>query len=324
MLFTITLSALITGCVIPAPTPTSLKGKVIASPSTVHQGETLLIQFHLETPPETPAPSKEVTLIVGGDKPVGGDNMANIVTRPRVFACPAGFCALVGVGLDYPVGKLSITLNRRDGTTLDSTTVLVSASEKPVERLRVDPSRVKVSKRDQQRIDEEKKAVHAVLNSPRNEDLESYAFQLPVNSKATGAFGRKRIFNGESRGYHTGVDLRASLGTEIRSANSGVVRLARSLFMAGGHVLVDHGGGIFSSYSHLSKILVREGQRVAAGDVVGKAGATGRVTAPHLHWTIREEGEAVDPLQFLEILKPLSANEKSSVTKVEPVKKEKP
>lgn len=101
------------------------------------------------------------------------------------------------------------------------------------------------------------------------------------------------------------MDLRAGLGSKIRSANSGVVRLARALFMAGNHVLVDHGGGIFSSYSHLSQISVKEGQRIAAGELIGKAGATGRVTAPHLHWTIRVEGEAVDPIQFLEVLKQL-------------------
>ncbi len=302
------LSTFITGCV--TALPTEIKAKVTASPSSVQQGDTVLIQFSTQT--------QGVTLLVGESNPSNDGKNAKLVNRPRVFVCPNGFCALVGVGLDYPIGKLSIALNGPDGKMLDSTTVLVRASEKPTERLSVDPSRVKISKRDQRRIDEEKKIVHAALNSPRSEALESFAFQLPVQSKATGAFGRKRIFNGQPRGYHTGVDLRASLGTEIRSANSGMVRLARSLFMAGGQVLLDHGGGIFSSYSHLSKILVKEGQRVSAGEILGKAGATGRVTAPHLHWTVRVEGEAIDPLQFLEILEPLSRTEKSSVTKVEP------
>lgn len=294
--------------------PAALQGKVTASPSVVHQGDTVLIQFASQ--------NQGVTLMVGESNPSGSGDKATIVNRPRIFACPNGFCALVGVGLDYPIGKLSIALNGPDGKTLDSTTVLVRASEKPVERLRVDPSRVKVSKADKRRIDEEKKVVHGLLNSPRSEALEALAFQLPVQSPETGAFGKKRIFNGEPRGYHTGVDLRASTGTEIRATNSGVVRLARSMFMAGGQVLLDHGGGIFSSYSHLSKILVKEGQRVSAGEILGKAGATGRVTAPHLHWTVRVEGEAVDPLQFLEILKSLSHAEKSSVTKVEPTGKE--
>lgn len=300
------ISILIAGCVTPT-TPTPLAGKVTVSPTAVHQGDTLLIQ--------TGTLSKGLTLMVGGSD-------AKIVNRPRFFNCAAGLCALVGVGLDYPVGKLSIALNGPDGKPLDSTTVMVLASEKPVERLKVDPSKVKISKADQRRIDEEKKILHAVFDSPRAEDLESIGFQLPVQSKETAAFGKKRIFNGTPRGYHMGVDLRASTGTEVRAANSGIVRIARPLFMAGGHVLVDHGGGIFSSYSHLSKILVKEDQKIKVGEIVGKAGATGRVTAPHLHWTVRVEGEAVDPLQFLEVLKPLSSSEKSNVTKVEPTGKE--
>lgn len=250
--------------------------------------------------------SKGVALVVG-DENLKKDGDAKIVNRPRVFTCPEGFCALFGVGLDYPVGNLSVALKLPDGGTLDSTTVLVRASEKPVERLRVDPSRVKISAEDQRRVDEEREIVHGVLNTARAEDLESFAFKLPIRSKETSAFGKKRIFNGEPRGYHSGVDLRAGVGSKIHSANSGIVRLARHLFMAGNHVLVDHGGGIFSSYSHLSEIWVKEGQRIAAGELVGKAGNTGRVTAPHLHWTVRVEGEAVDPIQFMEISKRLSS-----------------
>lgn len=301
-------SVFLTGCV--TLPPQDLKGKVTVYPSSVHQGETFLIQFQLQSS-QAPIPnSKGVNLIVG-EVEKKAENEAKIVTRPRVFPCPGGFCALVGVGLDYPVGSLSVFLMTPDGGSLDSTTLTVRASEKPVESLRVDPSRVKVSAEDQHRVEEERAVMNEALSSARTENLESFAFQFPNRGKATSAFGKKRIFNGEPRGYHTGVDLRARTGSTIRSSAPGVVRLARKLFIAGGHVLVDHGGGIFSSYSHLSEILVKEGERVTTGDTVGKAGATGRVTAPHLHWTIRVEGEAVDPQQFLEVLKRLNPSEKA-------------
>lgn len=285
-----------------------------AFPKSVHQGETLLIRFQLQSTQKVFTQSKGVTVEVG-DPTQKSESDAKIVHHPRVFNCPAGFCALVGVGLDYPIGNLPIALKLPDGSALDSTTISVRASEKPMERLRVDPSRVKLSAEDQRRVDEEREIVHGVLNTARTEDLESFAFALPIRSKETSAFGKKRIFNGEPRGYHTGVDLRAGVGAKIRSANSGVVRLARLLFMAGNHVLVDHGGGIFSSYSHLSEIVVKEGQHIAVGELVGKAGSTGRVTAPHLHWTVRVEGEAIDPLQFLEILKQVSTPDTPHLTK---------
>jgi murein DD-endopeptidase MepM/ murein hydrolase activator NlpD len=303
---------LIAGCV--TPLPTDLTGKVTVVPKSVHQGETVLIQFQLQSSQKVLTQSKGVNLEVG-DATQKNESDAKVVHHPRVFNCPAGFCALVGVGLDYPVGNLHIALKLPDGSTLDSTTISVHASEKPMERLRVDPSRVKLSTEDQRRVDEEREIVHGALNTARAEDLESFAFALPIRSKETSAFGKKRVFNGEPRGYHTGVDLRAGVGSKIRSANSGIVRLARPLFMAGNHVLVDHGGGIFSSYSHLSEISVKEGQRIARGDLVGKAGATGRVTAPHLHWTVRVAGEAVDPMQFMDLLRGLSNQESSELTK---------
>lgn len=307
----ILLSLLITGCV--TPLPKDLKGKVVAFPKSLRQGETLLIQFQLESRQKL-TQSKGVTVEVG-NAAQKSESDPRIVHSPRVFSCPTGFCALVGVGLDYPVGNLPIAIKLPDGSALDSTTVLVTASGKPLERLRVDPSRVKLSAEDQRRVDEEREIVHGVLNTARTEDLESFDFALPIRSKETSAFGKMRVFNGEPRGYHNGVDLRAGVGAKIRAANSGVVRLARPLFMAGNHVLVDHGGGIFSSYSHLNEISVKEGQRIAAGELVGKAGSTGRVTAPHLHWTVRVEGEAIDPMQFLEVLKQVANPATPQLTK---------
>lgn len=136
-------SFFIAGCV--TPLPKDLQGKVSVLPKSVHQGETLLIQFQLLSSQAVPTESRGCAAQEVGETLQKSDSDAKIVQRPRVFICPAGFCALVGVGLDYPVGNLPVALKLPDGGILDSTTVSVRASEKPRERLRVDPSRVKLS-----------------------------------------------------------------------------------------------------------------------------------------------------------------------------------
>ena len=115
----------------------------------------------------------------------------------------------------------------------------------------------------------------------------------------TDAFGVKRSYlNGESR--HGGVDLRASVGTQVRAVNSGVVVLtARGFSLEGNMVIVDHGSGVFSLYLHLSKINVKENQKVKKSQEIGLSGSSGAVTGPHLHFMVKANGANVDPLSFI-------------------------
>jgi murein DD-endopeptidase MepM/ murein hydrolase activator NlpD len=100
--------------------------------------------------------------------------------------------------------------------------------------------------------------------------------------------------------YHSGVDLRASVGQPVFASNAGTVRLAEALFYSGNAVIIDHGTGIFTSYSHLSRLDVRPGQGVHKGQQLGLAGATGRASGPHLHWGVRVNAERVDPMAFIQ------------------------
>jgi murein DD-endopeptidase MepM/ murein hydrolase activator NlpD len=109
------------------------------------------------------------------------------------------------------------------------------------------------------------------------------------------------MFNGKLASIHKGMDFRAPMGTPVRSGNSGVVVLARELFYEGNCVAIDHGLGLFTLSMHLSRIDVREGQQVAAGERLGLSGATGRVTGPHLHWAVRWEGAYLDPAKLLRL-----------------------
>lgn len=174
----------------------------------------------------------------------------------------------------------------------------VIARDFPVERLTVEPKLATPSEEDQRRIIEEAKETNAIYQSPERALLAADGFTTPVKSRVTSVFGRKRIFNEKTESFHSGVDLRANEATLVRAAAAGVVRLSKSLFFAGNAVILDHGLGVFTSYSHLSRVDVTPGQKVGKGQIIGKAGSTGRVTGPHLHWGMKVQGISIDPLTF--------------------------
>jgi murein DD-endopeptidase MepM/ murein hydrolase activator NlpD len=121
---------------------------------------------------------------------------------------------------------------------------------------------------------------------------------VPQEASAS-SFGSRRIINGIARAPHAGTDLSAPMGTEVMAVNDGRVVLVGNFFFAGGSVVLDHGGGLFTMYFHLSEFRVGEGLFAHKGDVLGLSGATGRVTGPHLHWGVRLNNSRVDPLDLL-------------------------
>ena len=128
-------------------------------------------------------------------------------------------------------------------------------------------------------------------------------FRIPLDGVTTGTnFGRRRILNGNPGSPHGGVDLPGTTGTPVHVAQRGKVVLAEELFFSGNTVVVDHGLGIYTFYGHLSEIDVKVGDALEAGAVLGKVGATGRVTGPHLHWGLTVERARVNPLQLVSLL----------------------
>ena len=120
---------------------------------------------------------------------------------------------------------------------------------------------------------------------------------------ANSAFGTRSIYNGQPRSAHGGADFPSPAGTPIHAPNAGRVVLAANLYYTGNTVVIDHGLGLYSLFAHLSRIDVAEGASVDRGFVVGLVGATGRVTGPHLHWTVRAGGARVDPMAVIAILR---------------------
>ena len=123
---------------------------------------------------------------------------------------------------------------------------------------------------------------------------------LPTQGIKSSEFGVKRFINNQPRNRHTGLDLAAPIGTEIISPLSGKVILVGNFYYRGKTVFLDHGGGMISTYSHMSKVAVQQGQSLEKGDLIGAVGQSGRVTGPHLHWQIILSGIPVDPELFLE------------------------
>jgi murein DD-endopeptidase MepM/ murein hydrolase activator NlpD len=212
--------------------------------------------------------------------------------------------AVVGVDLDVKAGKYPTTveITRSTGTEKETVDVQVAAVKFPTTQLKVADRYVELNARDLARANSEAKEIETIHNTVSEEILWTQPFQSPVEGITAGSnFGHRRVFNGQGRNPHNGADLRATTGTPIHSSNRGRIVLAKNLFFTGNTVIVDHGLGIYTLYAHLSRIDVKKGDMVDRGQLVGLAGATGRVTGPHLHWGVRVQGARVDPFSLVAI-----------------------
>ncbi|EFP6867210.1 M23 family metallopeptidase [Campylobacter upsaliensis] len=168
------------------------------------------------------------------------------------------------------------------------------------EKIIVQAQKVFPPQKVQKRIQNELKEANAIYAKFTPEALFNGAFIKPLDSFITSDFGRARIFNEQVASYHSGTDFRAAIGTKIKAANSGIVRLAKDRYYAGLSIIIDHGYGIYSQYYHLSKLSVKVGEKVKKGQIIGLSGASGRVSGPHLHFGIFAGGKQIDPLDFMQ------------------------
>jgi hypothetical protein len=223
-------------------------------------------------------------------------------------------------GRDVLIGLIAIPYHSKPGTetiTLEwsdrkghrelTVSLKILSQRFKSEKLQVTPSRVTPTPEDVERIKREGEEVRAVYAASRPQRLWDEPFQRPLNGLVTSPYGTRRLLNGKLKSYHGGVDFRAATGTPIYAANTGIVGLAKNLFYSGNIVILDHGSGLFTTYAHLSRIDVAPGRLVEKGQVIGLAGATGRVSGPHLHWGVKVNGVNANPLHMLKTLNSLFA-----------------
>lgn len=222
--------------------------------------------------------------------------------------------ALLPVDLDTEpqVRELEFTIHDAGKEINESIFVQISKKKYPEQQLTVDPKFVHLSDADQKRHQEERVRVNKVLAVYGPERHWELPFIRPVPGIVTSLFGVARMFNGVPRSSHKGLDLRGATGTPIKACAAGKVVLADDLFFSGNVVYLDHGLGVFTMYCHMSEIIAKEGDFVRAGDVIGKVGATGRVTGPHLHLSAFVMGTSVDPEVLLNMAADAEAFEPKS------------
>lgn len=207
------------------------------------------------------------------------------------------------IGLDDEAGPAAVEAS---GTAVDgrpvagTLAVTVAAKPFPEERLDVQSEYVEPPAEVTRRLERERARLAEIYRRRDAGPRRSGPFVRPVSGEPTSVFGTRRIFNGQPRSPHPGLDLRAAEGTEVLASGPGTVVLAGDLYYSGNTVILDHGGGLFTLYAHLSRVDVEEGERVEAGRPLGRSGSTGRVTGPHLHWGAKIGDAPFDPRALLD------------------------
>ncbi len=217
--------------------------------------------------------------------------------RVLVVRTTDGWIAVVGIPLSASPGPRSVTVTAVGRThTLHYT---VSKKAYVTQALRVAPAQVDLSPEDLARVARERGRLDAVLERWSEREPQALRLPAPVPGVRSSSFGLRRVFNGQSRNPHSGMDIAAAAGTPVVAPAAGLIVDVGDYFFTGNTVVIDHGRGFMTMYCHLSAVDVKTGQPVDRAARIGAVGMTGRATGPHLHWALSLNRVWVDPELFL-------------------------
>lgn len=215
--------------------------------------------------------------------------------RVAVTPCGDRWCAIVGLSLALAAGEYRLSV----GEPMSETSFAVKPKEYEIQRLIVKEKRmVDPSAEDLKRIARDQEVLTRAF-STWTDTTPVLNFTLPVAGPLTAGFGLRRYFNDQPRAPHSGIDIAAAEGTPVVAPAPGLVVETGNYFFNGNTVFLDHGQGLITMYNHLRMIAVKPGAHVQAREKIGEIGRTGRVTGPHLHWTVSLNNARVDPMLFL-------------------------
>lgn len=249
-------------------------------------------------PRENPVPGGIVILPVAPDTEPAPEVYYD--NQRVLLALHAGkWQAVVGLPLTLSPGTQAVQVNGRDGQQREFS-FTVQPKEYAEQRLVIKERRlVEPSAEDLARIARETEIIRRVFTSWTDRPLTSLRFTAPARGRLSSVFGLRRYFNDQPRQPHSGIDIAGPVGTPVSAPLAGTVANTGEYFFNGKTVFIDHGQGLISMFNHLSRITVRSGARVNTGEKIGEIGMTGRVTGPHLHWTVSLNNSRVDPALFL-------------------------
>jgi murein DD-endopeptidase MepM/ murein hydrolase activator NlpD len=264
-----------------------------------------VIWLSMMTPAQAAVALPKESRVPGGIAlvPVPGADIAPTVIfnthRVVVVRKDDQWLAVVGIPLAEKPGELKLKVSTPSGTT--EVPFNIKDKSYRTQNITVKNQRhVDPNPTDLKRIAGETKRSDAALSKFTPTAAPSLQLMSPVEGIRSDSYGSRRVFNGQPRNPHSGMDIAASKGTPIRSPAAGTVVEAGEFFFNGNTLYIDHGDGLVTMYCHLDSIKVKLGDQVAAGDLIGTVGATGRVTGPHLHWGVALNRAMVDPALFLE------------------------
>jgi len=260
--------------------------EITVTPSTIGQGEVGLVTVRQE--PVRPQ------IIWMGKKITVGYNSNNEQW--------AGF---IGADLTTEPGRYTLQVNYTNKAESDFIPITVSSKDHGIRRITVPKEMVELDRDTLQRVLREISTVKQAFMRSSEDPHWWGRWTRPIPGRVISPFGCKNIVNDMERSPHSGVDLEAAAGTPVKATNKGIVALVAEHFFSGKSIIIDHGGGIFSMYFHLSRISVRVGELVEKGHPIGLSGCSGRATGPHLHFGVRLNGRRINPLTLIEISKTL-------------------